>query len=59
MSQAEFFTKSFKNDPEKCSAVRAALEPVIIKTIRSGQECGNIEHKPNHFEIYGFDFMID
>ena len=31
---------------------------MIVKTIRTGQEAG-IEHKPNCFEIYGFDFMLD
>ena len=31
---------------------------MIIKTIRTGQEAG-IEHRPNCFEIYGFDFMLD
>ena len=29
-----------------------------MKTVRSGQEAG-IEHKPNCFEMYGFDFMLD
>lgn len=34
------------------------MKEIIIKTIRSGQESG-IEHRPNCFEIYGFDFMLD
>ena len=42
----------------KCTKVRNGLKEVIIKTIRTGQESG-IEHKPNCFEIYGFDFMLD
>ena len=58
MSQKEFFQKAFKNDPEKCGKVRKGIEDVIIKTIRTGQEAG-IEHRPNCFEIYGFDFMLD
>jgi hypothetical protein len=58
MSQQEFFQKAFKNDQEKCKKVRKGIEEVIIKTIRSGQEAG-IEHRPNCFEVYGFDFMLD
>jgi tubulin monoglycylase TTLL3/8 len=58
MSQKEFFQKSLKNDPAKCEKVRKGIEEIIIKTIRTGQESG-IEHRPNCFEIYGFDFMLD
>lgn len=38
--------------------MRKGIEEIIVKTIRSGQEAG-IEHRPNCFEIYGFDFMLD
>lgn len=38
--------------------IRKSFEDIIIKTIRTGQEAG-IEHRPNCFEIYGFDFMLD
>lgn len=58
MSQEEFFRKAFKNDKNKCDKVRKSIEEVIIRTIRSGQEAG-VEHRPNSFEIYGFDFMLD
>jgi hypothetical protein len=38
--------------------VRESLYPIITRTLLSGQEAG-IEHRPNCFELYGFDFMID
>ena len=58
MSQAEFFKKAFKNDTTKINKVRSSFNEIILKTLRSGQEAG-VEHKPNCFEIYGFDFMLD
>lgn len=58
MSQQEFFQRVFKNDSAKCAKVRKGFEEVIIKAIRTGQEAG-IDHRPNCFEIYGFDFMLD
>jgi len=58
MSQSEFVKKAFRGDEAKATAVRAKMEEIIAKTMRTGQESG-IEHKPNCFEIYGFDFMLD
>lgn len=59
MSQIEFFKRLFKSDAtNKGKEVRKSFESVIIKTLRCGQEAG-IEHKPNCFELYGFDFMLD
>lgn len=58
MNQNDFFFRAFKSDKTKEEKVRSSIEQVIIKTIKSGQHT-NIEHKPNSFEIYGFDFMLD
>lgn len=58
MSQSEFFRKAFKGDQSKADKVRQAMQDIIVKTIRSGQEAG-VKHQKNYIEIYGFDFMLD
>jgi hypothetical protein len=44
---------------QKLESARAAMHQIIVKTLRSAQESQVIDARPNCFEVYGFDFMLD
>lgn len=59
MQEKVLFDQLFGSEAEsKREEVRGKIRHIVIKTLLSAVEAG-VEHRPNCFEIYGFDFLLD
>lgn len=60
MEDTALFEQLFPGEAaSRLGTVKESMNQIIIKTLRSAQESGTIDHRPNCFEVYGFDFMLD
>ena len=61
MSQAQFSDYLKQNEPsgvDYMTKIRSRMNEIIVNTFLSAQD-SQLDHRPNCFEVYGFDFLLD